>query len=275
MNSPTLLLGNVILRGQRPFLWSITSGVFPHQAFWVLTNQCAKDMEAQGLGQPFNLSVDTGSVGPGLNKPAKKHLFAKLYPQEILPGPDHHHKVLLVEDLRWKWAYEHLAPQFNMIRQVGTLLPFNDSKKPELQVTDPQLIYNPATLKPFSTTNFGNTPWTSRDALEWVLTQPAPNGLDETLIVKSIGPQTPFQELPIDDRGHHTVERILNYMSGTSLFRTDMGTWFFTTPAQTRARLPRREPGLGISALLASRITSCAGRRGPLRLSPCSLSSVR
>lgn len=219
MATPVITFGDVVMRGANSYRWTIASGVFPHTALWLVTKNCAEDIRHQGLGKPLPLRED-----------GKKPLFVKdLYAQEILPGPDPLHRIVKVQDKRWLWWYRWLSASFNMVRLSGEQIPFNDTKQPENRVSDPGFIFNKATLFPFGVT-LGNTPWKASDILLYLIESDYPDGLKVPAHFKGgldkaklDAEAKDVQNLEIEDRGAHAIERVLGFMSGVNIFMDRLG----------------------------------------------------
>lgn len=202
-------LGSVVLRGDSTYRWGIVNGVRPYTGYWLVTAKCAEDLVAQGLGKPLTFTCR------GAGKEIK---VEQAYALEIRPAHNPKFRKVMVQDKRYRWLYAWLSANFNMPMATGELTAFNDTGEPTVRVTDPKFLYNPSSLFPFKKDGFGTEVWSASRILRHFLQSDAPDGLKEVVTVKGLGPQKPVQKLIIDDRGDDAIERVLGFISGTSLF---------------------------------------------------------
>lgn len=202
MGTPVVKLGGVILEGHVAFDWALARGVAPVIHSYTVSRDCAALLEPL-LGEPLDLEIDGDK-------------WRQIYALEIRASTEPYLRRVIIADRRWRWPYAHIAQRFNIRRATGDRLLLNDQGVPELVVTEPDLIYEPTTLFPPGDTP-GTVPWTARQILERIISEPEPAGLGESVRLIGVEEGIEVQDLDLDDPGSDAIERVLSYLGGVEI----------------------------------------------------------
>jgi hypothetical protein len=205
---------------------------------YTLTAERAHDLP---LGVPLTLETDN------VAKPLKvEHVYAL----DVGAASRPQQRVVRVADRRWLWARRWVSSSFNVRRIAGESSLQTEAGQPiELAQLDPVIRYAKWSLDP---PDDGAIVWTARRVLEFVFQQ-----LEQPYRFADEPPETPIQDLEIEDWGHNAVERVLGYLPGADLFIDYDGTAVVFDALKAVQEAPeglaRKHVGLGGDMVMTSR----------------------
>lgn len=227
----TVKLGGVNIGGDNAYSWPLSTGVFPHEAKFTVTERVADDLRDKVMfgGQaapssgtidpstaddpnevppqfPHGISYEVNRDGPGGNLQVDH-----LYLVDIFPGPTTHTRRIRVVDRRWMWQHLYIASTFNERRVTSEITTQDEGQAPTLRVVTPNVIYNEFTLK-------NGDRWLASDVLKKVLRRVAGYDVDVSDKIAKRFDQQPVDDLFLDDPAHFAVERVLAYLPGASVY---------------------------------------------------------
>jgi hypothetical protein len=211
-------LGPVSLAAVGTITWQITTGVQPY----ITTLSCHRSdwqvLEGQ-IGERLNLKI-TDARGEEIE-------IRGVYILEQAPSTTPNLVSFRVADKRWRWSYELIARDFNMVRKTGDRTPFGQGPAGTGVATD-QFEY-----LPYSLDQEGQTKWTAKRAVEDVMDKLEGQGTEaggwlvESFPIEDGGgnPSRQFtlENLELRDAGDVALQRLLTAIPGCDVYINPLG----------------------------------------------------
>jgi hypothetical protein len=198
---PTATLAGVPLSGIGRLGWALTSGVFPYQRTFEVSNDRAQSLMNR-RGSPVDLEIRADGR-PSL-------VVRGLYILTTMAGTTPHTQRVLVTDRRWHLMRRFVARDYNMRRRTGENRRVGDDRI-ENQKLAADVAYAPWSLD-------NGAPWTAERMLRDVLEQIAPG--EWSIGGGGVKRQVLVEDLALGAAGEsaaEALERALSYLAGYSV----------------------------------------------------------
>ena len=110
MTAPRATLGGIPVLAVDPVAWAVVSGTAPYMARFSVHKSRWEELKAQ-IGSDVTLEITRAG--------RKMLTVEKVTPLYEVQQPDPHRRGVIVADRRWRWAYDVIIRDFNMVRKTG------------------------------------------------------------------------------------------------------------------------------------------------------------
>ena len=221
-------LGGVPLLASSPIAWELREGVVPVVREFPIQES---HRNAFGFGrQKVELVIEAAG---------EQITVKELYVLDVQPGPQPQIVHVRVADRRYWWPYSHLIRRYNMRRKVGSFRP--DS--PNANLITPilsQVAYWPWSLRD-GVNNPPGSKWKAREILSDILgdltaaeTEVAGAPANVVNRLPQAADNLPVEDLEIDESADQALNRILDYIPGSSVYVELDGTIVFFDTTNSR-----------------------------------------
>lgn len=207
----TVKLGGIALAANQGITWKFVSGVAPYKTTLTVHKKVWDTKLKQQKGKPLKLEITSAS--------GKQTVIDQVYILQEAPSDSPYRASFVVSDKRWKWQYQLIVRDFNMVRKTGD----RTAKLPKVPV-ETRVVVDKFDYLPYSLN--GDTKWTAKDTVREIMSviEDSKEGgswrIDSFPIAEKKAPAGEFtiQGVSLRDPGDVALARMLSYIPGADVY---------------------------------------------------------